>query len=442
MLIDFSITNFGSIKDTVTLSFEATTSTDLEDYYIIEPIPKLRLLKLGLIFGANASGKTTVLKALGFLREFILEPFFLKTKFLDIKPFLFDATTAQANSIFVLNFVQGGLKYRYELELNKNYVAGEKLYFYAPKKALVFERTTNPKTELSTIKWGGKIKIKKKNQSILEANTLWNNSVLGGYLKTNVEAKEMQEVLNWFEEVLHPMISPKTNLLSFILTKIEKGLINKKNIINLLSKADLKITNFDFNRQEFPSEILTSLVSNLIPVSTEEIIETGFIEDLKKEPFFSKMLTQTEINFQHTIDGSTHSLSYEEESEGTQRYFQVSGLLDMMLQSNIIFPIDELESSLHPDLFHHFILSFLVNSQSQLIATTHHRAFLEDRDIYRNDAIWFTEKQDNGSTDLYSLEDFDSSVIRDTSSVYKAYKIGKLGARPQLSDHYIDITNG
>jgi hypothetical protein len=64
-----------------------------------------------------------------------------------------------------------------------------------------------------------------------------------------------------------------------------------------------------------------------------------------------------------------------------------------------------------------------------------------ERDIFRNDVIWFTEQKGDGSTDLYSLTDFDSSVIRNTSSIYNAYKIGKLGARPDLNDYYIDLKN-
>jgi AAA15 family ATPase/GTPase len=114
-----------------------------------------------------------------------------------------------------------------------------------------------------------------------------------------------------------------------------------------------------------------------------------------------------------------------------------------MMRGEIIVTIDELESSLHPDLLKHFLLTFLVNSKhSQLIATTHYRELLMEKDIIRNDAIWFTEKKEDGSTDLFSLADFDSSVIRNTSSVYNAYKIGKLGAVPNLSDYYIDNEDG
>ncbi len=112
------------------------------------------------------------------------------------------------------------------------------------------------------------------------------------------------------------------------------------------------------------------------------------------------------------------------------------------MNRQIVIPIDELESSLHPDLFVHFLLSFLVNSEgSQIIATTHNREILNNKDIFRNDAVWFTDKTDTCATELYSLADFDSSVIRDTSNVYNAYKIGKLGGVPNLGDYYINPGN-
>ena len=111
-------------------------------------------------------------------------------------------------------------------------------------------------------------------------------------------------------------------------------------------------------------------------------------------------------------------------------------------ENSIAIPIDELEASLHPDLYLHFLLSFITNSKkSQLIATTHNREILNNKDIFRNDSIWFTDKKECCSTELYSLNDFDSSVIRDTSNILNAYKYGKLGGIPNLGDYYIDIDN-
>ena len=110
MIVNFSVQNFGSIKDKQTLSFEADKSTHLEDHYIIEATGGLRLLKLALIYGANASGKTTILKAMEFLRDLVLEPAEKKTDTLEFSPFLFDSETPKQNSIISIDFIQNDRK--------------------------------------------------------------------------------------------------------------------------------------------------------------------------------------------------------------------------------------------------------------------------------------------------------------------------------------------
>jgi AAA15 family ATPase/GTPase len=112
----------------------------------------------------------------------------------------------------------------------------------------------------------------------------------------------------------------------------------------------------------------------------------------------------------------------------------------LLIKNSTAFPIDELESSLHPDLYTHFILSFLLNTdKSQIIATTHNLEILDNKDIFRNDVIWFTDKNENCATELYSLADFDSSIVRNTTNIYNAYKSGKLKAIPNLGDNFIDL---
>lgn len=437
MVVNFSFRNFRSIKDEVTLSFEASNSSDLEDYYIIQPKEGVRLLKMGLIFGANASGKTNILRALDFLRKLVLNPFDKKTEVFQFQGFLFDPETKEEDTSFSLEFYQNGIRYIYEVMLNRNRVASENLYFYNPNKALVFKRETERNKQLTSISFGSKIKISQEHKASLEANTLWNNSVLGGYLKTNIASRELQEVIDWFQEKLKGLITPKTELLPFISDKLEQKEINKSHIVELLQKADFKI-------------------SDILMEDEEVVVDPNFIEYVAKNNIFSESKIQKikesgkiesrEIFFKHLVKSGnavdSYQLSYGEESQGTQRYYQFSGILDLMIKKEIIFPIDELESSLHPDLLKHFILTFLVNSKkSQLIATTHYRELLQEKDILRNDIIWFAEKQENGSTDLYSLIDFDSSVVRNTSSIFNAYKIGKLGAVPELSDYYFNPDN-
>ncbi|MFA5297071.1 MAG: ATP-binding protein [Lutibacter sp.] len=433
MIINFSIENFGSIKDKQELSFEADKSTQLEDYYIIPAIGGLRLLKLGLIYGANASGKTTILKALDFLRDIVLEPEEKKTESLNFNPFLFDSITPKSNSILALDFIQNEIRYSYEVEFNKKAIAREELYFYNPNKANVFKRKTDINKQFTQITFGSKIKKDKTFEKTLESNTLWNNTVLGGFLKTNIELKELKEVTDWFSSYLRRMIYTRTELDDYITSRIEDAEIRKEDVINILKKADLNISDILIQKEEqdIPDGFL-EFIEKQIKVPNEKINE------LKNKG----KVTAINLEFEHTVQNVKYKLPSELESQGTMRYYGFAGILSMLIKNSVIFPIDELEASLHPDLFVHFLLSFLVNSKkSQIIATTHNREILNNKDIFRNDAIWFTDKSECCATELYSLADFDSSIIRDTSNIYNAYKIGKLGGVPNLGDYYIDISN-
>ncbi|PDS22298.1 AAA family ATPase [Flavobacterium branchiophilum] len=428
MIVNFSIQNFGCIKDKQTLSFEADNSNHLEDYYTIHTIGGLRLLKLGLIYGANASGKTTILKALEFLRDIVLNPEDKKTESLNFKPFLFDNVSLKLNSILSIEFIQNETRYFYEVELNQRAIVKETLNHYNPTKANVFKRSTDLEKQFTRISFGSKIKKDKTFEKTLESNTLWNNTVLGGFLKTNIESKELKDTIDWFSNYLNRLIYTGTQLDNYVTKRLENSEISKFDIINILKKADFNISDLIIKDDDKIPEKMVKLLTAL---------------DLPKEKIGKIVNTPLKkIEFEHTVNNVKYSLPINLESQGTQRYYGFSGLLSLLIKNSIAIPIDELEASLHPDLFIHFLLSFLVNSKnSQIIATTHNREVLNNKDIFRNDAIWFTDKTENCATELYSLSDFDSSVIRDTSNVYNAYKIGKLGGVPNLGDYYIEIND-
>ena len=430
MILNFSIQNFGSIKDRQTLTFEADKSDHLENSYVIHT-NGLRILKIALIYGANASGKTTILKALEFLRDIVLEPKTKKTDELDFQPFLFDSETPNQNAVMSIEFLANDTKYFYEVAFFKKAVVYEVLNFHNPKKANIYKRTTDIKNEFTEITFGSKIKIDKTIEKNLEANTLWNNTVLGGFLKTNIDIKELKEVVEWFKNYLYPLIDTKTQLEGFVTSKIDQGELTKFDVINILKKADFNI-------------------SDILIQENEQVIPDGFIELVKKQlkahdSEVKKLeekgkITSVSIEFEHTVNQAKYTLPIELESQGTRRFYGFAGLLALLIKNSTSFPIDELESSLHPELYTHFILSFLLNSnKSQIIATTHNREIFDNKDIFRNDAIWFTDKNENGSTELYSLADFDSSIVRNTTNIYNAYKSGKLKATPNLGDNFIDL---
>ncbi len=430
MIIKFNIKNFGSFKQKQTLSFEADKTDHLENFYITK-IGKRRLLKIALIYGANASGKTTMLKALDFLRDLVLVPMEKKTDKLVFQPFLFDEITLNENSILSIEFLQHKIKFFYEVEFNQNAIVKESLKFFRPNKASVFNRITDLANQFAKIKFGGKIKIEKTALKTLEANTLWNNTVLGGYLKTNIEIKELKEVMDWFQNYLHPLIQPETNLAMYTTSLIDKNKKRKENVLAILKKADLNI-----------SDILVEKKEEDIPEGLLDILkETTDIPDNALEELRTiRKVTGFKLDLEHFVNGIKYSLPFELESEGTKRYYGFAGLLSLLMIEPNAFSIDELESSLHPDLYQFFLLSFLANTtNSQIIATTHNREILNDKDMMRDDVIWITDKSKNASTELYSLADFDSAVIRGTTNRLNAYKSGKLGGIPNVGDYYLEF---
>ena len=412
MIVNFSIQNFGSIKDKQTLSFEADASKHLEDTYVVHTTGK-RLLKLALIYGANASGKTTVLKALDFLRDLVMNPKEKKTDILYFDPFLFDAQTPLQPTEISIEFVHEEVCHQYEIAFTRQAIISEALYIdtFERVRVLVYSRTTDIEEQLTKINFGDKITLEKSALQVLELNTLWNNTVLGGFLKTNINLEEFRRVADWFGNYLKSIIAPDTKLDTYITNEIDDEKITKEEILEILKKADFNI-------------------SDMIIRKKEEFVQ-------KYLPRFFKVQIEGRIIFQHKIDNVFYSLPMEKESEGTKRFYGFAGLLALLVKTPTIFPIDELESSLHPDLYTHFLLSFLQNAQhSQLIATTHNRELLGDTDIFRDDVIWFTDKGEDCATQLYSLADFDTSTIK---NILNAYKIGKFRGVPRLSDTFIDL---
>jgi len=423
MIVNFSIQNFGSIKDKQTLSFEADASKHLEDTYVVHTTGK-RLLKLALIYGANASGKTTVLKGLDFLRELVLNPKKKKIEELEFEPFLFDSETYNQPSELSIEFIQKEIRYLYEITFTKKGINKEVLYKFSPRKTLLFKRETNLERQLTNISFRKEFSINKSAKETLQNNTLSNNTVFGGFLKTNVDIEELRLAINWFIDYFKPIIYTKTQLDGFITRKIERGDIKKEDIIKILKKADFHISDIILEKEE------KSLPSELIDLLKNELEDERFkVKD---------SVITTKIVFEHSVNNNRYALPFQLESEGTKRFYGFAGLLGLLIKSPTVFPIDELESSLHPDLYTHFLLSFLQNTQhSQLIATTHNRELLGDSDIFRNDVIWFTNKGEDCATQLYSLADFDTSAIK---NILNAYKIGKFSAVPRLFDTFIDVT--
>jgi AAA15 family ATPase/GTPase len=427
MIIEFSITNFGSIREKQTISFEATKDDTLAQYYTFEPIKDLRLLKLAMIFGPNASGKSTVLKALEFLRQLIYQPARNSNDLLEYEPFCLDGTSQKEQSHLELLFVQDGIKYRYNLYFSPYSIIKETLDF-SPRgrEANFFTRQTSKSYSQSVeIEYGSLVTIDEKNRMKMEIATLKNNTVLGIFSKANIEFGGLKMVYDWFGEHLLPMISPDMDLLETTTKKIMASSKIKEDVTQLLKYADVQIENIEI--VEKAQAIHKRIYQEVSMMANEPMVPYGRSGYMDKEVIFNHLGYDDEGN------RVLIPFNFEQESQGTVRYFGLSGILATLMNEQKMISIDEFESSLHPDLAQNLILRFLVQStNSQLLVTTHNIDFLGEQDVIRRDTIWFTQKNKKGATELYSAADFDTSVLRKTSSLLNVYETGKLGAKPNL----------
>ena len=432
MIVSFSFSNFKSIREEVTLSFEASKSRELEEFYVVRATSKLRLLKVAAIYGANASGKSNVLLALEFLRQLVVAPNQTKDQPINISAFAFNERKQE--STFKLRFIANGTMYEYEVVLTQEMVVSEHLTFYAPKKATLFARTTNPSTRSSSITIGSKVSLTAEEKRSLEINTLPNTTTFGGFSKINLYFPEVDTAWNWFFNQLTFTVIPTSNLYPWVSKLVEDGQIDKEQLLFFMQKADFSIVDLAIEDD----------IVNLDEGTVKALQQNNpqLLNYLKDKQGAKYTYEGKKMVFYHQIkqDGENqkHPMDYSYQSTGTKRYYELAGLLTYILTNSRIMAIDEIESSLHPELLKHFLLLFLRNSRdSQFIFTTHQRDLMRETDMLRNDIFHFTEKRPDGSTDLYSFTDFDASVVRSDSSLYNAYKIGKLGAVPEPGDAYI-----
>lgn len=446
MIHYLKIENYGPVKNEVEMNFEVAESIQDDAYEVGMPDGK-RLLKLAYIYGANASGKTTILKTFEFLRKLLLKPVGDKGIELDFEPFLFLDAPYDSTSRFELSFYCEGIRYVYEISFSKQAILSEKIVFYQTAKPTeLFSRSTDIEKRLSKIQFGSKIKIPVREKDLLESNTLHNNTVIGAYAKTNVDIPELEKLNRWFNVFLLGMITSAHNLTEVTASLIDQNPLINKWINSFLNKADYQI-----------SKVNVSDASNQVSIPLDEAFPPDFSDRFFPSGSYSKQTglkssstttttttkyfggpSQRKIDFIHKLKDKNYSLPILTESNGTKRYFGLGGPLYELIHNSSLLCVDELETSLHPDLMKYFLQVFLLNAKdSQLLITTHNVSLMENQDFIRKDALWFSEKNDDGSVSLYSAADFDSSVLRKDASIINAYKSGRLGAKPNLGSPYL-----
>lgn len=412
MLIEFSVKNFRSIKDQVTLSLVANTGNEHENTHTVSTqISGLRLLRTAAIYGPNASGKSNLLKAFGFMRHQILNSVRSQSgDEIDAEPHLFDTSTTYEPTEVEAIFLVNDIRYQYGFSATKERIHEEWLFAYPKGRAQTWiMRKYIPETDtyISKIEY---IKGQKKNWI---DSTRKEALILSTAVQLNSE--DLRPIFEWFKD--HTAVIGVDHDFSSFTAKTCKETDKKTRIINALSASDMNIEDI---------------------ILKEEIIELSSLpkdmpDELKKKIAGTKY---ERIFARHSIIGGGYvDLELDEESQGTQKFFSLIGpWLDILDSGDTVF-IDEFSDKLHPLLMRYLISVFYNNSinkhGAQLIFTTHDTSLLK-QEYLRRDQIWFVQKKNDNSTKLYPLTDF--KPRKDRENIEKNYLNGSYGALPYLRD--------
>lgn len=428
MIQELKIKNFLSFRDEVTFSFEATKDISFEEYQVVEVAPKVRLLRFAIIFGSNASGKSNVLKSFDFLKDFWFENHDTVDEPTGVIPFLLDKDTPQQPAHFELKFWVDGVKYWYILTVNSKYIEREALYYYkSVQPTKLFERIYEDGQ--SEVKINVNV-VKISDLALQELNLkcLPNTSFFAARNKVNISLPLIDIARNWMRNKMLPYIGPQTDLFEYAGRQIFDNSELKGYLLDFIHKADFNI-----------SELVSDKIEEKIPAQLAKMLledETDVPTDLKEHLRSNGTLPRLKTQFQHSVRNvrgvETYLLPNSLQSEGTRRTIGIESAIFEAMQQNAFLSIDEIESSLHPDLVEYVIEQFLKNhNESQLLVTTHYDPLLNTvDDLVRKDSVWFTEKDESGNTSLYSLADFKG--LNKLSSYQKSYRNGRFGALPNI----------
>ena len=410
MLVQFTVENFLSIRDKVYLSLEPSKDSEHPENLITKG--DYKAVNSVAIYGANASGKSSLFKAITVALIMIRNSNNVQvTDKLPMTPFKFDFESRNKPTSFEFTFIaKDGRKYIYGFSATTEKVVEEYLYCYnTSKPTLLFDLNENEKPKFNRaykVKLEAAYQMNTANKLFLATATTW-----------NVECTKSPFV--WLAE----SIDTFTDVMELGGVAFEKYRIdeNRKYIEftkNLLKKADINISSIEVDAKEVvggPALPFQIVVQGKIIPPNEGKITTGH--------------TVVDENGEKT----EFSLTLQEESIGTQLLFFYGPLLKDAFEKGKTIVLDEIDKSMHPSLVK-FIMNLFrdpdVNKNgAQLIVTTHETGILS-LEMFRRDQIYFTEKDSkSGVTDLYSLDEFS---VRKTENIEKGYLMGRYGAIPFL----------
>ncbi len=414
MLIEFSVRNFRSIREWQTFSMVAAPRLQKKDN-TFQPVVKgeklPRLLKVAAIYGPNASGKSSLLRAFGAVSQIVGGRRFTEANSLPVSAFRFDPELAQQPSDFEIHFVSGAMRYEFQLSATPDRITHERLVAYPKgKESLLYERTH---TEAGDVYSFGDLEggdfIHEAWRRMTGPRSLFLSQAVAN---SNEDLTQLKVPHKWLD---NGIMSPGGNLKGW--AKTSQELAQKtpefgKEICSFLQKIDVPITHIQVDDDSTPNE--------------DESLQ---IEMDKSGRSSAKPKTKTTLT--HLTALGEADFDYAEESDGTKALigFWLPWILlgDGSGNTCCTLLIDELDSSLHP-LIVKALVSQHINREhpSQLIFTTHDTHLMDTR-LLRRDQLWITERDMNGATSLRSIHDF---VGREGEDVEKRYYEGKYRGLP------------
>lgn len=420
MLVEFRVKNFLSFKDEAI--FSMLTSGDKEHPENLKkliPFDEAKgeyLTKVALLYGANASGKTNLLSAIYFLCSGVLISKNRSTsEDTPVEPFLFDDNTPEQPSKFEIRFIQKNIMYIYGIELNSHKILKEYLYKspegrFNARPTKIFERTDNEEENLNI-----NVSKLKKKYIIESAHNRLYLSVAGFWADPDVV-----DAYKWFEENIQIFIPDalyKEDFKDYTKRRLIKdnGFGNK--IIDLFGALNTGISSLElqkvaFDKVNFPEETPKDLKEKILKQLDEK----------------SSILVTY-----HEIEGREYFLPLNRESLGTRKSLDLIGVLFDLIEKQGVLVMDELESSLHPELTKE-LLKYIQKSDCkiQLIFTTHDTTLM-DLNFFRKEQYWFTAKDPKKQySELFSLADIQG--VRSTENIQKKYMSGRYGAFPYIKE--------
>lgn len=442
MLIRFTIENvfsFGERKEFNMLPYSRLGTLNSHRYNIID----FDILKMASIYGANGAGKSNLIKALYYLQKLVINeeiPLRLKES-----QFKFHPKGSDFSQVFAIEFIQDDLPFYYGIEILDGLILTEELYksgLGKKKDELIFERKTNKKEE-TTIQFLEDFENDEKSQLLkavlIEEFIKPDESVLRILSnRDNRFIADIKKGFRWFDETLQ-IITPESKPRA-LAHRIDKDSEFKKYAEDLMCSFNIGISTLTSEKKE---------IREFFGEDNENELET-LVKRLEDSP--KQMLGLSSRRGDELIivkeegkiwvkrlkvghEGKNNLpvfFDLEEESDGTIRLLDFVPAFQNVIASPKVFIIDEIERSIHPLLIKELVRKFSLDegTKGQLIFTTHESNLL-DQKIFRQDEIWFVEKDKNGSTDLYSLSEFKEHK---TIDIRKGYLNGRYGSIPFLAN--------